>query len=195
MVRRDYAPFLTALIAEIRQRNYSIRTEKVYELWACRFILINNPAASYLAARSGALQLPVQTLRRLNKNLRGKLRGIKPKEIKNRELPPHSHQAKPGGTSVAVPPNRIRGIFRVRSAIDVHPDSPFVGKSVSRYCMRAFFSCFRQAGFCCGAWGELSAIVSTEAICCSFTAYWWNRCACSTLRFYIALNSAEQKNR
>jgi len=45
MVRRDYAPFrrfLTALIAEIRQRNYSIRTEQVYELWACRFILFNN---------------------------------------------------------------------------------------------------------------------------------------------------------
>jgi len=30
---------------------------------------INNPAASYLATRSEALQLPVQTLRRLNKKL------------------------------------------------------------------------------------------------------------------------------
>ncbi|NOX76953.1 MAG: hypothetical protein GXP17_10155 [Gammaproteobacteria bacterium] len=39
-VRRDYDSFLTDLVAEIRQRSYSIRTEKVYELWVCRFIII-----------------------------------------------------------------------------------------------------------------------------------------------------------
>ena len=33
---------MTALVAEIRQRHYSIRTEQVYELWVCRFILFNN---------------------------------------------------------------------------------------------------------------------------------------------------------
>jgi len=34
--------FFEALVAEIRQRHYSIRTEQVYELWVCRFILFNN---------------------------------------------------------------------------------------------------------------------------------------------------------
>ena len=41
-VRKDYALLLNALSTEIRQRNYSIRTEQVYELWVCRFILFNN---------------------------------------------------------------------------------------------------------------------------------------------------------
>lgn len=40
-VRKDYALLLSALSAEIRQRNYSIRTEQVYELWVCRVILFN----------------------------------------------------------------------------------------------------------------------------------------------------------
>lgn len=41
-VRKDNAGLINSLIAEIRQRNYSIRTEQVYELWVCRFILFNN---------------------------------------------------------------------------------------------------------------------------------------------------------
>jgi integron integrase len=41
-VPKDNAPLLNALIAEIRRRNYSIRTEQVYEMWVCRFILFNN---------------------------------------------------------------------------------------------------------------------------------------------------------
>ncbi len=41
-VRKDNALLLGALITEIRQRNYSIRTEQVYELWVCRFVLFNS---------------------------------------------------------------------------------------------------------------------------------------------------------
>jgi len=38
-VRKNHAPLLERLAAEIRRRRYSIRTEQVYESWACRFIL------------------------------------------------------------------------------------------------------------------------------------------------------------
>jgi integron integrase len=38
-VRKDHARLLERLIAEIRRRKYSIRTEQAYETWACRFIL------------------------------------------------------------------------------------------------------------------------------------------------------------
>ena len=38
-VRKDHAPLLERLAAEIRRRRYSIRTEQAYETWACRFIL------------------------------------------------------------------------------------------------------------------------------------------------------------
>jgi len=37
-VRRDHAPLLERLVAEIRRRRYSIRTEQAYETWTCRFI-------------------------------------------------------------------------------------------------------------------------------------------------------------
>ncbi len=38
-VRQQHADLLTALITEVRRRNYSIRTEQVYAQWVCRFIL------------------------------------------------------------------------------------------------------------------------------------------------------------
>gem|GEM_PF-2995019 len=38
-VRRKHGPLLERLVAEIRRRKYSIRTEQTYETWACRFIL------------------------------------------------------------------------------------------------------------------------------------------------------------
>jgi integron integrase len=40
--RQQHADILNALIAEIRRRNYSIRTEQAYEKWVCRFILFSN---------------------------------------------------------------------------------------------------------------------------------------------------------
>jgi len=85
---------------------------------------------------------------------------------------------------------RERNIFKIRSAIDAYLDSPF---AVSRCCMRDLFSCFRQSVFCFRVLIFLSAIMSTETTCCSFITCWWNRCACSTLRFYSVLNKAEQK--
>jgi len=38
-VRKDHAQLLERMIAEIRRRKYSIRTEQTYEAWVCRFIL------------------------------------------------------------------------------------------------------------------------------------------------------------
>jgi integron integrase len=37
-VRNQHAPVLERMIAEIRRRKYSIRTEQTYESWVCRFI-------------------------------------------------------------------------------------------------------------------------------------------------------------
>ena len=37
-VRKDHSRVIGMLIAEIRRRNYSIRTEQAYEAWICRFI-------------------------------------------------------------------------------------------------------------------------------------------------------------
>lgn len=37
-IRIDHRDVVTALIAEIRRRGYSIRTEQVYEQWVCRYI-------------------------------------------------------------------------------------------------------------------------------------------------------------
>lgn len=39
--RQEHADILKPFIAEVRRRNYSIRTEKVYEQWICRFILFS----------------------------------------------------------------------------------------------------------------------------------------------------------
>ncbi len=39
--RKTHKEILKDLVAEIRRRNYSIRTEKVYEQWVCRFILFS----------------------------------------------------------------------------------------------------------------------------------------------------------
>jgi len=52
-----------------------IFTDKPIVYFLGFFNLINNPAASYLATRSGALQLPVKTLRRLNKKLTQQVAG------------------------------------------------------------------------------------------------------------------------
>jgi integron integrase len=38
-VRDQHQPLLERLVAEIRHRHYSIRTEQAYEAWVCRFIL------------------------------------------------------------------------------------------------------------------------------------------------------------
>jgi len=38
-VRKNHGPLLDRLVAEIRRRKYSIRTEQAYETWICRFIL------------------------------------------------------------------------------------------------------------------------------------------------------------
>ena len=38
-VRKDHSQLLERLVAEIRRRNYSIRTEQAYESWLCRFIV------------------------------------------------------------------------------------------------------------------------------------------------------------
>lgn len=38
-VRDRHRPLLERLVAEIRRRHYSIRTEQAYEAWVCRFIL------------------------------------------------------------------------------------------------------------------------------------------------------------
>ncbi len=41
-VRQKYADIFMSLAAEIRRRNYSIRTEQIYEQWVCRFIIFTN---------------------------------------------------------------------------------------------------------------------------------------------------------
>jgi len=38
-VRKNHGPLLDRLVAEIRRRKYSIRTEQAYETWICRFTL------------------------------------------------------------------------------------------------------------------------------------------------------------
>lgn len=38
-VRDAHGPVLERMLAEIRRRNYSIRTEQAYESWVCRFVL------------------------------------------------------------------------------------------------------------------------------------------------------------
>ena len=43
--RDEHSGVLERLITEIRRRHYSIRTEQVYELWACRFIAFHRNAA------------------------------------------------------------------------------------------------------------------------------------------------------
>jgi integron integrase len=40
-IRRDHSEVISALIAGIRSRDYSIRTEQAYEKWACRFIFFS----------------------------------------------------------------------------------------------------------------------------------------------------------
>jgi len=40
--RQGHANILNQLTAEIRRRNYSIRTEQAYEQWVCRFILFSH---------------------------------------------------------------------------------------------------------------------------------------------------------
>ena len=40
-VRKKHGKDLEQLVAEIRRRNYSIRTEQAYETWVCRFLLFN----------------------------------------------------------------------------------------------------------------------------------------------------------
>lgn len=42
LIREKHAPLLERLIAEIRRRNYSIRTEQAYETWVCRFIAFSD---------------------------------------------------------------------------------------------------------------------------------------------------------
>jgi hypothetical protein len=37
--REQHPPLLERMAAEIRRRNYSIRSEQAYESWVCRFIL------------------------------------------------------------------------------------------------------------------------------------------------------------
>jgi len=50
-VRRDHAALLERLTAEIRRRQYSIRTEQVYESWVCRFIrFCDNQAPTEIGA-------------------------------------------------------------------------------------------------------------------------------------------------
>jgi len=44
-IRDKHSAVLDSLVTEIRRRHYSIRTEQVYELWACRFIAFHRNAA------------------------------------------------------------------------------------------------------------------------------------------------------
>ncbi|NOX92145.1 MAG: hypothetical protein GXP18_06765 [Gammaproteobacteria bacterium] len=58
---------------------------------------------------------------------------------------------------------RERDLFKVRSVIDVDPDSSFAGELLLH---KGFFLLFQAMGFLLpGVF--LSAVVSTEAICCS----------------------------
>ncbi|NOX93291.1 MAG: hypothetical protein GXP18_12825 [Gammaproteobacteria bacterium] len=58
---------------------------------------------------------------------------------------------------------RERDLFKARSVIDVDPDSPFAGELLLHM---GFFLLFQAIGFLLqGVF--LSAVVSTEAICCS----------------------------
>lgn len=44
-IRQHHADEINSLVAEIRRRGYSIRTEKAYEQWVCRFILYSGNRA------------------------------------------------------------------------------------------------------------------------------------------------------
>ncbi len=41
-IRRDHGQVIERLVAEIRRRKYSIRTEQAYEAWVCRFFAFND---------------------------------------------------------------------------------------------------------------------------------------------------------
>jgi hypothetical protein len=41
-IRRKHSQILERLVAEIRRRKYSIRTEQAYEAWVCRFIAFHD---------------------------------------------------------------------------------------------------------------------------------------------------------
>jgi len=45
-------------VTEIRRRHYSIRTEQVYELWACRFIAFHHNAAPIALGRDAVVAFP-----------------------------------------------------------------------------------------------------------------------------------------
>ena len=41
-VRQEHSEVLASLVAEIRRRSYSIRTEQAYQGWVCRFIAFSD---------------------------------------------------------------------------------------------------------------------------------------------------------